>query len=84
MTTKYNVEVGQKVEIIVPDGHVLYSTAWWPKKGVRVTGTVQKLFKNGKVAVAVDQLRNRSEDGKHTCHFGGKGSTINIIPVGRF
>jgi len=28
------------------------------------TGTVQKTYKNGRVLVAIDQLRNRSEDGR--------------------
>jgi hypothetical protein len=31
-----------------------------------LTGTVQKVFKNGKVAVAIDQIRNGSADGLHT------------------
>jgi hypothetical protein len=34
-----------------------------------VTGTVQKIFKNGNVAVAIHQIRNFSEDGLHTMHF---------------
>lgn len=34
-----------------------------------LSGTVQKLFKNGNVAVAVHQLPNGSEDGCRTIHF---------------
>jgi hypothetical protein len=63
------LKVGDKVHIILADGHPLFTTQWWPRQGVETTGTVQKVFKNGKVAVAVHQLRNRSEDGCHTLHF---------------
>ena len=74
-----NLTVGMKVEIRLPEGHPLYTTQWWPKAGKKVTGTVQKLFKNGKVAVAVDQLYNKSEDHKHTINF----STVEaLIPFG--
>lgn len=40
-----------------------------------LTGIVQKVFKNGQVAIAVDQLRNNSEDGRRTLHF--KAAFIN-------
>ena len=33
-----------------------------------MTGTVQKVFKNGQVAVAADYYRNTSEDGRKTVH----------------
>lgn len=62
-------QVGDRVEIRIPDDHDLYRTEWWPKKGTRVTGTVQKLFKNGKIAIAIDQLGNKSEDRKHTINW---------------
>ena len=65
--TTFNV--GDKVRIELAEDADLYRTQWWPKRGVEVTGTVQKVYKNGKVAVAIDQLRNRSEDGKHTMHM---------------
>jgi hypothetical protein len=76
MTT--NLTVGQKVEIRIPDDHCLYTTAWWPKRGVQVTGEVQKIFKNGKVAVAVDQVKNKSEDRRHTMNWE---STDCLIPI---
>lgn len=59
------MEVGQKVRITTTEW--LAQCQWWPKEGA--TGTVQKVFKNGKVAVAVDQVKNRSEDGCWTGHF---------------
>ena len=60
---------GAKVRINVPEDDSLRQTKWYPKG--EVTGTVQKVFKNGKVAVAVDQLRNvqDSGDGLRTLHF---------------
>jgi hypothetical protein len=63
------MQVGTRVEVRLPDDSDLYECRWWPRRGVRITGTVQKVFRNGKVAVAVDQLRNRSEDGCGTMHF---------------
>ena len=39
--------------------------------GSWLPGTVQKVFRNGKVAVAIDQIRNRSADGCATIHFTG-------------
>lgn len=67
-TTGQKIEVGFKVIITVPEGHSLRRTAWWPKSGI-ATGTVERLFKNGKVAVAVDQVGNFSADRKWTGHF---------------
>lgn len=64
MTTTY--QIGERVLVEYPADHVLFTTKWWPKFGETVTGTVQKVFKNGRVAVAIDQLPNRSEDGKST------------------
>lgn len=61
------MEVGSKVRIQVPADHAVLTTSWFPKSGA--TGTIQKMFKNGTVAVAVDQLRNGSDDGKVTLHF---------------
>jgi hypothetical protein len=58
--------IGQTVTITAPEGAALYTTTWWPKMGTKVTGTVQKVFKNGNVAVAVDQLPNRSADMRKT------------------
>jgi hypothetical protein len=77
-TTK--LEVGMKVEIRLPDDHVLYTTAWWPKKGEfeKLTATVQKVFKNGKVMIAIDQFRNKSEDGKHSMRWS---SVENLFPI---
>ena len=75
---KTTLRVGQKVKVVIPADHCLYTTQWWPKRGVEVTGTVQKLFKNGKVAVAIDQLRNKSEDGRHTMNWS---STDCLIPI---
>jgi hypothetical protein len=70
--------VGMKVEIVLADDAPLYTTAWWPKRGVRVTGTVTKLFKNGMANVAIDQLRNRSEDGLHTMRM----DAADLVPSG--
>lgn len=67
-TNTTQVTVGCKVSVTVPQDAPLLRTAWWPKEKI-VTGTVQKIFKNGLVAVAIDQLGNRSEDGKHTIHL---------------
>jgi len=64
---KTPLQVGQTVRIVIPEGHDLLTTTWWPRG--ENTGTVQKLFKNGKVAVAVHRLRNRSEDGFTTINF---------------
>lgn len=63
--------VGQEVEIILPDDCPLYRTAWWPKKGKfpKITATVQKVYKNGKVMIAVHQFRNRSEDRMHSMRW---------------
>jgi hypothetical protein len=62
------MNIGQKVTIHAPaDSSLARYAKWWPK-GV-LTGTVQKLFKNGKVAVAVDQLPNNSDDGCKTMNF---------------
>ncbi len=66
-------EVGQTVKIETsPD---LARCRWWPKSG-DITGTVQKVYKNGKVMVAVHQLRNRSEDGCHSLNFQPKWLTV--------
>jgi hypothetical protein len=61
--------IGETVQIVIDDDSPLYTTKWWPKHGQPVTGTVQKIFKNGNVAVAIHQIRNFSEDGLHTMHF---------------
>lgn len=61
-------QTGDKVEIRVAADSPLYQTNWWPKSG-KVTGTVQKVFKNKKIAVAVDQVKNSSEDRRHTMNF---------------
>lgn len=67
MTTTF--AIGQKVQIEAPEGAALYTTAWWPKFGTKVTGTVQRIFKNGNIAVAVDQLPNRSDDMRKTMNL---------------
>jgi hypothetical protein len=61
------MNAGQKVEIVntLPQGWFKHLRQY-PSM---LTGTVQKVFKNGKVAVAVDQLPNRGGDGKKTIHF---------------
>jgi hypothetical protein len=72
--------IGDKVEIVLADDAALYQTQWWPKKGTKVTGTIQKFYKNGKVAVAVHQLKNQSEDGCHTLHFDKK-TALNFVKL---
>lgn len=68
MTSTPTPAIGTAVEIQLPPAHALNMTKWWPKTGP-VTGTVQRVFKNGQVAVAIDQLGNRSEDGHRTLHL---------------
>jgi hypothetical protein len=68
MNSTHELQIGERVRIEIPADSSLYQTKWWPKKGP-VTGTVQKIFKNGTVAVAIDQIRNFSADGKHTMHI---------------
>lgn len=67
MSNPHHFQIGDRVTVRVPATAPLAAVAWWPKG--EVTGTVQKLFKNGKVAVAIDQIRNRSADGCHTMHL---------------
>lgn len=62
-----NLTPGTRVEIRVAADHSLHLCQWWPE-GV-VTGTVEKVFKNGNVAVAVERIRNLSADGLKTLHF---------------
>ena len=62
------IHTGDRVAITVPAEHPLMTTKWWPVHAEH-TGTVTKVFKNGRAAVAVDQLRNRSADGCHTLHI---------------
>lgn len=59
---------GTKVEIYIDTDSPLYACTWWPAEGT-VTGTVKKVHKNGKVAVAVDQLHNWSDDRRRILHF---------------
>ena len=46
----------------------------WFKKGfpLLLTGKVTKVFKNGNFAVSVNELPNRSDDGKRTMHFSAE------------
>lgn len=75
------LEAGQKVQIVIADDSPLHGCVWWPKG--EITGTVQKIFKNGKVAVAVHQIRNEAKsktaDGYKTLHFGN--SNTKLIPI---
>lgn len=67
--TPSKLAVGDRVVIDNDDAHYEpHGRPQWIPVGT-LTGTVQKLFKNGKIAVAVDQIGNQSEDGKHTMHF---------------
>lgn len=59
---------GDRVTIIPTEGSAILSAKWFPTSG-RATGVVERTFKNGKVAVAVDQVRNFSDDGRWTGHF---------------
>ena len=56
---------GDKVQIT--DKSAFDTCMWWPA-GI-VTGTVQKVFKNGFVAVAVHQLPLAGGDGLRTLHI---------------
>lgn len=66
-TTTPTLAPGTKVHVTTPAGADLLTTKWWPKG--EVTGTVQKLYKNGNAAVAIDQIRNFSADGLHTINL---------------
>ena len=59
--------VGTKVNITIPQGEYLLECRWIP--GPALTGTIQRLFKDSRAAVAIDQLRNRSQDGRRTLHL---------------
>jgi len=63
------MQVGDMVRIIDADRGGFSKCLWWPTG--QVTGTVQKIFKNGQVAVAIHQLRNVNDsgDGLRTLHF---------------
>lgn len=61
------MEKGTSVRIVLSEGHALLTTKWFPKTGA--TGTVERVFKNGRVAVAVNEVRNFSNDGLKTLHF---------------
>lgn len=67
--SKNSIQVGDKVRVVDADRGGFSRCQWWPEG--QVTGNVQKVFKNGKVAVAVHQLRNVSDsgDGLTTLHF---------------
>jgi hypothetical protein len=56
-----------RVRVNVPEGQYLTTLAWWPKG--EVTGTVVRTFKNGKAAVAIDRLGNRSADNRKEMHL---------------
>lgn len=62
-----NLTPGTQVEIVLPADHPTLTAAWWPTD--TVTGTVEKVYKNGKVAVAVDRVHNQSADRLKTLHF---------------
>lgn len=70
------IQIGDKVRIILKPDADLFKTMWWPKG--ETTGTVQKIFKNGKIAVAVDQLYAAGDDNKRTLHFS-KETTLEVI-----
>lgn len=59
-----DVSSGSKVDVSLPDDSPFLQTKWYPKGPV--TGVVQKVFANGNVSVAIDQLRNMSSDGRRT------------------
>lgn len=61
------MEAGTKVRIEAPVDAAIRTTQWWPQG--TVTGTVQKTFKNGNIAIAIDQLQNRSDDGRRTMNI---------------
>lgn len=66
---------GDKVSIKVAEGSGFLKCVWWPKGDV--TGLVEKVYKNGKVSVAVDQIKNRSADGRRSLNF--KLSDVQVI-----
>jgi len=51
--------------------------SWWHDGA---TGTVQRIFRNGKVAVALHDIRNQSADGRLTQHFDPRrGDRLTVI-----
>jgi len=68
------MKVGDRVK--VTDDGIFAKADWYPKG--RATGTVQKVFKNGKVAVAIDQLRqiHDSGDGLRTLHYPSRSLQV--------
>jgi hypothetical protein len=67
------IEVGAHVALDNSDAYYIaqgFNRPQWIPVGP-LTGTVQKVFKNGKVAVAIDQIRNGSADGLHTLNVPG-------------
>jgi ABC-type cobalt transport system substrate-binding protein len=71
------MEPGTRVTITLPAKSPFLKCIWFPKSG-EVTGTVQKCFKNGLVAVAVDQIGNASTDGRRTLHFSRDHLSIRL------
>lgn len=67
MNATNEIKIGTKVEVALTPDAPLCQTAWWPTG--TVTGTVQKIYKNGTVLVAIDQIRNGSQDRKKSMNF---------------
>lgn len=61
------IQIGSRVLVVLPEDAPLRGTQWYPKG--EVTGEVQRIFKNGTAAVAIDQIRNSSADGRHELHL---------------
>jgi hypothetical protein len=59
---------GEIIRIEMTADNQFNRCVWFPK-GTHVMATVERVFKNGKLAVALHGTRNRSDDGRITVHL---------------
>ena len=71
------MQVGDKVNVIRTENSRFHGVQWWPANGM--TGTVEQIYKNGKVRVACHQLRNSSADGCVSKNFSPEHATLQVI-----
>lgn len=66
-STILNIKVGDKVKITRNAGSWLNDAIWWPIGDI--SGTVDRVCKNGAVRVSCDQFHNTSKDNKLSKYF---------------
>lgn len=71
------MKVGDKVKVTRTENSFFHRVQWWPLGDV--TGTIEKVCKNGKIRVACDQFRNTSNDGRVSKYFEPQDVTIEVI-----